>query len=130
MPGPTKKRYFRTQIAYLIIICTLKQGLSLALIQKIIPMDISEEEVKRIYEEFIERQQFAASFFLKEIRGIAGKILKHEDAPTIAVDNTTQLIISTAIVGSFSRLLSEKLLLLEGRTLEDGDDISIADPKR
>ena len=130
MPGPVKKRYFRMQIAYLIIICTLKQGLSLALIQKIIPMDISEEEVKSIYEDFVVRQRDAAVFFLDEVRGIAGNILKHEDAPSQAVENTTQLIILSAIIGSFSRLLSEKLLLLEGHTLEDGYDISIADRKR
>ena len=130
MPGPVKKRYFRMQIAYLIIICTLKQGLSLALIQKIIPMDITEEEVKAIYEDFVKRHRMAAGFFLEEVRSLAGKILKHSDAPESAVENTTQLIISAAIVGSFSRLLSEKLLLLEGHTLEDGDDISIAEPKR
>ena len=129
MPGPVKKRYYRIQIAYLIIICTLKQGLSLALIQKIIPMDISEEEVKVIYDSFVTQQRDAADYFLEGVRAIAGKILKHEDAPSRGAEDTSQLIICSAIVGSFARLLAEKLLLLEGHTLEDGDDISIAESK-
>ncbi len=34
MPEPVKRRYYRVHIAYLIIILTLKQSLSIALIQK------------------------------------------------------------------------------------------------
>ena len=37
MPEPRKKRYYRLHIAYLIMICTLKQSLSIAMIQKMIP---------------------------------------------------------------------------------------------
>ena len=60
----------------------------------------------------------------------AGKILNHTDAPEWALKTPVELIIETAVVGTFSRLLSEKLLLLEGHTLEDGDDITIVDKKR
>lgn len=34
MPGPNKKKYYRIHIAYLIIICSLKQNLSLAMLQR------------------------------------------------------------------------------------------------
>ena len=36
MPEPVKKRYYRRHIAYLIVILTLKQSLSISLIQKMI----------------------------------------------------------------------------------------------
>ena len=39
--------------------------------------------------------------------------------------NTEELIASTAIVGGFARLLAEKLLLLEGCTLETGGSIEV-----
>ena len=41
------------------------------------------------------------------------------------MESTEDLIASTAIVGGFSRLLAEKLLLLEGCTLETGGSIEI-----
>ena len=130
MPGPEKKRYFRIHIAYLIIICSLKQGMSLALIQKIIPMDISEEEVREIYESYIRLHTSAAQYFTAQVRLAAGQILDHADAPDWALSSPQELIIETAVVGTFSRLLSEKLLLLEGHTVEDGDDLEIVDKKR
>ena len=37
MPEPVKKRYYRVHIAYLLVICTLKQGLSIGLIRKLLP---------------------------------------------------------------------------------------------
>ena len=37
MPAPAKKRYGRIHIAYLLMICTLKQSLSIAAIQKLLP---------------------------------------------------------------------------------------------
>ena len=49
MPEPVKKRYYREHIAYLIIICTLKQTLSIALIHRIIPTGLQREEVEAVY---------------------------------------------------------------------------------
>lgn len=46
MPAPVKKRYTRVHLAYLIIICTLKQSLNISVVSKIIPMNISEDEVR------------------------------------------------------------------------------------
>ena len=54
MPEPQKKRYYRVHIAYLIIICTLKQSLSIAFIQKFIPLGLSEDEVRAVYEKYKE----------------------------------------------------------------------------
>ena len=50
MPEPRKKKYYRVHIVYLIMICTLKQSLSIATLQKMIPVGISEAEVKEIYD--------------------------------------------------------------------------------
>ena len=37
MPSPEKKKYYREHIAYLVMICTLKQSLSIAMLQKLLP---------------------------------------------------------------------------------------------
>ena len=44
MPEPVKKKYYRSHIAYLIIICSLKQCLSLATIQTMLPLGLSDDE--------------------------------------------------------------------------------------
>ena len=42
MPEPIKKRYYRAHIAYLLIILSLKQSLSLSMITHLIPMGLSK----------------------------------------------------------------------------------------
>lgn len=46
MPAPVKRKYFRVHIAYLIMILTMKQSISISDVQKIIPADIPEEDVR------------------------------------------------------------------------------------
>ncbi|MBO4211029.1 MAG: DUF1836 domain-containing protein [Oscillospiraceae bacterium] len=123
MPEPVKKRYYRIHIAYLIIICTMKQGLSIALIQKLIPTGLSEEEVRSAYCRFIERHALASTFFIEQVRGVAGPILDHKDPSPFSTENADELIISAAIIGGLSRLLAEKLMMLEDRDLSSGGDL-------
>ena len=63
MPPPVKKRYSRIHIAYLLIICTLKQSLSIASIQRLIPMGLEEQEVRQVYTRFLEEYANAADMF-------------------------------------------------------------------
>ena len=125
MPSPEKKKYYRVHIAYLIMICTLKQSLSIAMLQKLLPKGQEEAEVRPTYEAYVHQHSESAHFFVQSVRLAAANILKHADATEDAVANTEELIASTAIVGGFARLLAEKLLLLEGCTLEDGGSIEI-----
>ena len=68
MPGPVKKRYYRLHLAYLIMICTLKQGLGISLVQRLIPSELTEEELCPIYTEYIGRHSLAAVYFTREGR--------------------------------------------------------------
>ena len=123
MPEPIKKRYYRVHIAYLLIICTFKQGLSIALIQKLLPMGLTEAEVRERYDSYALRHRLAASYFIEQVRHLAGPILDHDDADRYSSDTTEELIVSSAVIGGLSRLLAEKLLLLEGKDLSDGGSI-------
>ena len=131
LPEPRKKRYYRIHIAYLIMICTLKQTLSIATLQRMIPNGLSEQEVHTIYNAYVERHRIAAEYFVQQVKLVAGPILKHDDAELeLSVSETTDLIASAAIIGGFSRLLAEKLLLLEGRTLENYPAEALEIPKK
>ena len=129
MPEPQKKKYYRIHIAYLIMIFTLKQSLSIAMLQKLIPMGITEDEVQELYDAYVERHRASACYFIDQVREGAALIVGHEIDHEPTIRNTVDLISTTAIVSGFARLLAEKLLLLEGHTLEDGDDITIVERK-
>ena len=126
MPMPHRKKYYRVHIAYLVMICTLKQGLSLSLIQRLIPCPLPEEEVQQIYTTYVERHRLAAAYFTDQVRLAAAPILDHAEVSSLSSQRPEDLIAASAVVGGFSRLLAEKLLLLEGKTLETGGDTSIA----
>ncbi|MBQ6569559.1 MAG: DUF1836 domain-containing protein [Clostridia bacterium] len=129
MPEPIKKKYYRRHIAYLIIICTLKHCLSIATLQTVIPVGLETEELERTYTAYVNRHQIACGYFVKQVRSAAAGILDHEPDSELSTDSTEDIIISSAIISGFSRLLAEKLLLLDSRTLEDGGDILIKTSK-
>ena len=124
MPEPVKRRYYRVHIAYLIIILTLKHSLSIALIQKLIPMGLSEEQVRDIYSAYVARHRTVAHYFTEQIRQIAGPILDHKDNPESATSSTEDLIFTNAVMAGFTRLLAEKLMLLDGKDLSNGGSIA------
>lgn len=130
MPEPVKKRYYRIHIAYLLVICTLKQSLSIALVQKLLPTNLPQERVREFYNSYVERHAMSAAFFVEQVRGVAGPILDHEEASPFSTANTEELIISSAIIGGLSRLLAEKLMLLSNKDLSNGGSIEKLRPHK
>ena len=119
MPMPVKKRYYRSHLAYLIMICSLKQGLSLSLIQKLIPNNLPEEELRAVYAAYAERHRMATRYFAQQVNLIAAPILGHAEGSELASGRPEDMIAASAVVGGFARLLAEKLLLLEGQQAEE-----------
>ena len=95
MPEPIKKKYYRSHIAYLIIICTLKQSLSIQTITTVIPTGLSDDRLEALYNSFAERQRISAVYFVEQIRLMAGHILDHEDVPesSVVARDTSDLIL-------------------------------------
>lgn len=125
MPEPIKRRYYRVHIAYLIVVLTLKHSLSMALIQQIIPMGLSEAEVEQLYTSYAEQHRSACLLFMDQVRSVAGPILDHADCAENAIQDPQNLVIQSAIVGGYARLMAEKLLLLKGKTVENGGSIAL-----
>ena len=110
MPEPRKKRYYRLHIAYLLMICTMKQSLSIALLRKMIPVGIPEEEFAPIYSAYVERHRRTAQYFNQQVAKAADPILHGENATPQDINN---LIFVMSIISGFCQLLAEKLILLE-----------------
>ena len=68
MPAPVKRKYHRVHIAYLIMILTMKQSLSISDVQKVIPPDSSEEEVRAVYQDYSEKFRRLALFFNQQVQ--------------------------------------------------------------
>ncbi len=125
MPEPVKKKYYRIHIAYLVMICTMKQILPIAVISRIIPMNIPEDEVEIIYEKYSARHRFTIQYFLKQVRLVAGPLLDHKDIIEESVTDTEGLITMCTINAGLLKLMAEKLLLLDGKDLSNGGSIEI-----
>lgn len=68
IPSPVKKRYSRVHIAYIIMVCVLKQTFSFAVIQKIIHADDSEENIIKLYDTFAQIQEIAMKNSIDNIK--------------------------------------------------------------
>lgn len=110
MPAPEKKKYSRVHIAYLIMICALKQSLTMSEIQHILPNGLTEDEVKKTYEAFVQRYSDSARLFITIVERMAAQILEADSADATDVNS---FVLSTAVMSNFSRLLTTKLLDLQ-----------------
>lgn len=125
LPMPVKKRYYRIHIAHLIMICTLKQSLSISMIRQMLPAADDEALVRRAYESYAARHAMTTTYFASEIRKLSATLLDHDDVPETAVSSPEELIAFSAILAGFSRLFAEKLLLLDGKDLKTGGSIEV-----
>lgn len=118
VPPPVKKRYSRVHLAYLVIICILKQSLSISCIQRMLPSDHSEEAARELYTQFLQQYRRSIDF----IRGIPvkGDRMALEAGGELLVESGDGLILTTAILSTLSKSLTEFLLRPED-TDEDED---------
>ena len=113
MPQPVKKRYYRTHLAYLLILCALKPSLSISEIQTLLPMDTGEEDLHIFYDAFRQQHKRSADIFLKRIERLKKLVVRNEFLGNAFKDPATELIVDVALISSFTKILSDKLFLFE-----------------
>lgn len=117
MPAPVKRKYFRVHIAYLIMILTMKQSLSISDVQKILPADSNETDVRAVYEDYSLKFRRVGLFFNQQVQsGSEGIRSANEQNGNNAVE---LLVIESALIAGFSKILAEKLIRLCGADAED-----------
>ena len=109
MPAPVKRKYYREHIAYLIVIFTLKQSVSISSVQKVIPADLTHEEVQQFYEHYVDTVHQVGLLYTQQARATAESLLSPESLtdPDGEID---RLIIQSMLMAGFSGILAEKLL--------------------
>lgn len=118
MPAPIKKKYNKIHLAYLIIICSLKQTLSMAIIQKIIPYDLEQQQVIDIYKDFVVNQKKVLKYTLEQVDSIARPIAKEsQDNPGRIHD----LVLQLAMFSNITKYLTEKTVEMQEDAISEQD---------
>ena len=116
MPAPVKRKYYRVHIAYLIIIFTLKQAVSINIVKEMIPNELPEEEVRALYTDYATKHHAATLLFTSIVRECATDVLNPEKTGENLVSS---FVIQEALIAGFSRVLTEKLVNLKNRSKDD-----------
>jgi len=98
MPAPIKKKYSKIHIAYLIMISSLKQALSIPTIQKILPLYSEEEDVKKLYELFCKNQLKAFNYITEKVCDVTDPLLEEANSnPERMYDLAIQIAVSSNV---------------------------------
>ena len=108
MPAPERKRYSRRHLACIIMICVLKQSLSLAEIQRILPREMTEENVRQIYGDFAAQMGKTSALFIEQVDAVADQVLSPENPY-----GCESLVLHSAVSSVLYKLLTAKLTALQ-----------------
>ena len=110
IPHPLKKRYSKVHLAYLIMICTLKQTLDMATIQKIIPSDLGEENICGVYNSFVKNQHKAFLYVTESIKAVADPIFALEGDNQ---ERMNDLLMQVASSANIFKILTQRITSIE-----------------
>ena len=103
VPAPVKKRYTKVHLAYLVMVCTLKQTLSMDMIKKIISVDMEEAQVRQVYASFVQNQK---KTFVK-----LAELMREQNPETLTgAEDASDFVLQTAIFSNLARTLTKKIL--------------------
>lgn len=97
VPPPVKKKYSRTHIAYLVLVCLMKQVFSISMIKSVLPEFEDEERIREMYNSFV-----------KYFRNAADEAI--EKYSTAEYDNTDEAVIRLSAESIVLKILAEKLI--------------------
>ncbi len=106
IPSPNKKKYSKIHLAYLLIICTLKQTLNMATIQKIIPVNMTDEEVMNTYNSFVINQHKAYLYVVENTKAVSAPILSYDGENNERIND---LVMQVAASANIFKILTDKI---------------------
>lgn len=109
MPAPVKKKYGRAHLATLIMICTLKQTLSMENVKKMLPRG-DAETIRRHYEEFLKIHKRLSRYFAEQVKTSAANVF---DETSDTGNEVPDLVMGAAVAASYARLMAGKIIALQ-----------------
>ncbi|MBQ5765735.1 MAG: DUF1836 domain-containing protein [Clostridia bacterium] len=112
IPAPVKKRYNKEHLAYLVMICILKQTLAISSIVKMINLQLEKKSIKQLYNEFCTIYENVIPFVSMEDTRDAD-ITDSEELPEDS-DDINAFILKSAILSTAGKFICEGVLALTG----------------
>ena len=100
VPPPIKKRYSKIHLAYLLIICILKQVMPINAVMRIIECQTKKYPIEDVYDHFCEEQERSLLSVIKK----ASRIFDAPDSEILIED----FILSSAITANSEKAISER----------------------
>ncbi|MEE1025409.1 MAG: DUF1836 domain-containing protein [Acutalibacteraceae bacterium] len=110
IPAPSKKRYNREHLAYLVMICILKQTLNISSIVKIIETNLETKSIKELYNEFCSIYENVIPFVNMGENFIEGDT-QGEFEVLEKSDDMNGFILKSAILSTAGKFICEEMLL-------------------
>lgn len=102
IPKPDKKRYNRIHLAYLIMVCILKQVLSISMIQKMLPLTLEETELALLFNAFQDSQKEAFNNVTDSVYATFG----HLSSESATAADYFSSFAQTALTGNIYKIIS------------------------
>ena len=116
IPAPVRKRYGRVHLAYLMMVCVMKQTLNTADIRKLLPGGPDEETARETYAAFMSAFHEMKESFAGEVRQAALPVLETDQIPV------NRLVFKASAAANLSKLLAEQLILLGTEETKDAEE--------
>lgn len=108
MPAPERKRYSRWHLASVLMICVMKQSLTLAEIQRVLPQDMTEENIRQVYNDFVGKMTTTTELFIDQVNEAARQALTPQNEY-----GCESLVLHSAVSSVLYKLLTVKLTGLQ-----------------
>jgi hypothetical protein len=93
------------------MICTLRHGLSMTSLQRMLPLTLSEGAFRELYNQYVAQHKIVSTSFMEQLSPLIGD--PEADMPDGLQDqDMDSLIAATASVAILSKLLTEELISL------------------
>ena len=110
IPAPNKKRYNREHLAYLVMICILKQTLNISSIVKIIESNLETKSIKELYNEFCSIYESVIPFV-----NMGENFIESDEQSEFETleksDDMNGFILKSAILSTAGKFICEEMLL-------------------
>lgn len=114
MPPPVKKKYGRAHLAYLVVICSLKDALGISAIEKMFPPDLEGERLQERYNAFVVNQQKAYHFVADNIDSVALPLLEEQERVS---DRIYDLVTQVGVCAGITKTLAERFIAKQEQEL-------------
>ena len=111
VPPPEKKRYGRRHLAYLTMVCLLKQSISTGEISRLLPVEPDEERTRALFTLFTDAVARTGEYFAAQLDAVSAN-------DWTRARSAEQMVFALSALGSMARMTGRRLMA----RMDDGQE--------